>query len=255
MRVREAFVCVNDHTLLRAGLAEGARVIDIGANHGGFQDALSRIIPDGSFHAIEANEALIEGLRQRYRSVCHLAVTGNDGPVKFHVAADDEASSLLPLTNSTVSSTVIDVDMPGRSMETILHDVPGSLDVVKVDIEGAETDALLSLSPQTLRRVGQLSVEFHHADTVCFDLKRSSKQAIAHVRRHGFIVFRFRERDMDVLFVNRSRFQVTWMQQARWQFSLTTLRWGRRLSSLRQKGVVCTLTHRLSARLSSQRKL
>jgi FkbM family methyltransferase len=116
VRSLDNFVCAGDHTLFRPSLGPGANVIDLGANHGGFRDALARLVPDATSHGVEANESLMPALRQQpYGSVAHYAVAGRDGPLTFHVAEHDEASRLLPLGRSTLAGASVEVTVEGRS--------------------------------------------------------------------------------------------------------------------------------------------
>jgi hypothetical protein len=69
------------------------------------------------------------------------------------------------------------------------------------------------------------------------------------MQRQGFVVFRFRERDRDVVMLNRARFGVTVAEEAWWRLLLARRRWRRRLVSLRERGLVRTLSGRLRARI------
>lgn len=218
------------HTLYEPGLMAGMAVVDLGANHGAFRRELATRVPGARFYAVEANPQLAEKL-EGYERVFSYAVTGGEQTARLHLAENDEASSLLELPEvSEVGATLTGmVEVPGRSMEAILDEIPGTLDVVKVDIEGAEIAALLSLSESTLRRIGQLTVEFHRHQVFGFDLEAATRQAISYVQQHGFLVFRFDTVDMDVLLLNRTWFGV----RARCWHAIATLE--PRISGARQR--------------------
>jgi len=221
--MRGPFIRVGGHTLYEPGLRDGACVVDLGANRGSFRRQLSGRIRDATFHAVEANPALLEALnRQGYASVQGCAVTAGHERVRLQVAQNDEASSILTLPESSplgaVSVGAVEVD--GRSMEEILCEIPGFIDVVKVDIEGAEAGALQTLTAPTLARVGQLSVEFHRDTIFGFDLAGETRAAIRHLERGGFVGLSFWANDMDVLLLNRSRFGVPRATALRWKWSL-----------------------------------
>lgn len=221
------FVAYATHTLYVPGLVSRARVVDLGTNRGAFLDHLSTVVPDGEFHCVEANPAFIPVLRERYASAELCAVTASNQRVTLHVAANDEASSILPLSeHSGIGAVEVgSVAVEGRSMEAILSGFRGFIDVVKVDIEGAETDALLSLTPSTLERVGQFTVEFHTDPVFNFGLRKATKAAIKHVKRHGFLVLSFAVSDMDVLLINREYFGIGRIQSAIWTLSVGWRRW------------------------------
>jgi FkbM family methyltransferase len=246
----DSFVCVNEHTLLRPGVGTGPVVVDLGANHGAFATALSALAPDAVIHGIEANPLLISGLRNGpYATVSNVAVTDHGECVRLRIADSDQGSSVVPLARRSGADELEAVSVPGRSLESILADIPGPLDVVKVDIEGAEVVALPALSAETLGRIGQLTVEFHHG--YMFGLavtRRETRSAISHVRRHGFAVLRFRERDIDVLLLNRARFELSRRQEWAWRVRLVRVRWAGRVSSLRARGLVIVVRERLRSR-------
>lgn len=217
-------------------------MIDLGANRGGFSSLLRAKVP-GTYHAVEANPALIQGLqRQPYASVRNCAVTGGATSVTLSVAENDEASSILSLQDSLFNA-VETVEVEGRRLDSLLAEFTGFIDVLKVDIEGAEIDALPKLPPEALLRIGQISVEFHCAPVFGFASAPSSsaegaaRDAIAGLERHGFLALAFAPHFMDVLFINRDHFSVTaqqamlWGQIANWTRRYTTARHvvGRRL--------------------------
>jgi hypothetical protein len=82
--------------------------------------------------------------------VRHAAVSGADGPVTFFLAPDTMGSSM-----STGGPESVTVD--GLSLDTLIGDLP--VDLLKVDIEGAEWDVLRSYS--RLDSVATIVGEWH----------------------------------------------------------------------------------------------
>ena len=83
------------------------------------------------------------------------------------------------------------------------------VDLIKLDIEGAELDVLANVSGKLLSRVGQLTVEFH-------DFLRKSDEACirncsSRLKGMGFHCIKFSWFDhSDVLFINKRIHQVGW---------------------------------------------
>jgi FkbM family methyltransferase len=208
---------------------------------------VSALAPDAVIHGFEANPELIDELRHgSYATVSNLAITDHSERVSFRIADRDQGSSVATLAHPPGADEVRTVSVPGRSLESILAEIPGPLDVVKMDIEGAEVATLPALSAETLGRIGQLTVEFHHGYMFGLTVtKRETRSAIRHVRRHGFAVLRFRERDIDVLLLNRARFGLSRRQELAWRIRLVRVRWAGRVASLRARGVMVTVRDRL----------
>jgi FkbM family methyltransferase len=88
------------------------------------------------------------------------------------------------------------------------------IDLLKIDIEGAEIELLERLDTRTFARIGQMTVEFH-------DFLRPSDQprvakVVARIRDNGFYVVNFGRRHFtDVLCLNRAAFDVDLRLQAR----------------------------------------
>lgn len=218
--LRRGFATYATHTLYAPGLRPGMTVVDVGANHGEFRLELAARVPSARFYGVEANPELARRL-DGYERVFSCAATASEGMVVLHLAVNDGASSVLDLPPvSEVGATLVGtVEVPGRSLESILGEIPGRLDAVKIDIEGAEIAALDSLSSSTLRRVGQLTVEFHRHEMFHFDLEAVTHRTIGRLQRHGFLLFRFDTVDMDVVLLNRAWFGL----RARYWHAMATL--------------------------------
>jgi FkbM family methyltransferase len=203
--MRAPFTNVRGHTIYAPGLGDAPVVVDIGANRGEFSQQLKSRF-GGTYRLYEANADLLEHIPDDL-PVEHCAVTDRDGSIEFNVAANDEGSSVLDLPAESTIDVVktATVTVPALSLERIIS-TAGRVDLLKMDIEGAEVVALPAVSGSTLRDVGQITVEFHSDPFFGYDIAEQTEQTIAHIASAGFHVFDFSPDRTDVLFVNRSRF-------------------------------------------------
>ncbi len=81
------------------------------------------------------------------------------------------------------------------------------VNLLKIDIEGAELDLLLTAPAELLQRCDQITVEFH--DYWYPELRERTEQAKERVRSLGFYMMRFTPTNRDVLFVNSSTLPLT----------------------------------------------
>lgn len=135
--------------LMERLLMPGDCVIDVGANVGYFSAVCAqRVGFEGKVHAIEASPFLFERLRQCVAEVAggpirvyHSAVWRSSGAVSFNVASNSGWSALRE--NATFE-TLATVQVPAITLDDfVLREDIQRVRVLKLDIEGAETDALM----------------------------------------------------------------------------------------------------------------
>jgi len=204
--MRAIFAAIRGHSLYIPPLAGNSVVVDLGANRGGFALQMSGRF-GGRYYLVEGNPDLQDGLRaQTAFRVLPYAVAPRDGPIRFNLAKNDEGSSILPLPETSVYDCTLDrtLEVPGRRLESILAEIDEPhIDVLKVDIEGAEVEMLTSADATCLRAIGQITVEFHGDSVFGFGLRREVDQAIIRMERLGFVALNFsRPLHTDVLFVS-----------------------------------------------------
>jgi len=199
------FEAFRGHTLLTRELRPAPRVIDVGANRGDFSNAVASRF-GGEFLLVEANPALVAELRMTTGfEVLHNAVGTTSRTLSFNVAVNDEASRVAPLPLVSHEGAVLErrVTVEEIPLASVLTTADGDIDVLKLDIEGAELDVLEALSDDDLARVAQMTVEFHSHPS--FGLGGGDRvEALLHrLRRAGFCAFDFSGGTrMDVLFLN-----------------------------------------------------
>ena len=157
--VSPMLVTIREHTILTNGLGPGATVVDLGANRGEFsREVVSRF--GSRCIAVEAHSGLAAAITTGPSvSVRHLAVGGRDGVSDFHVSDDPESSGLFAAAGGTVVRTE---QVREVTFDTFLAEQGlDAVELVKVDIEGAEKPLFEAASDDALLRAAQFSVEFH----------------------------------------------------------------------------------------------
>jgi FkbM family methyltransferase len=153
------FAQVENHTLCTSFLGPTSTVLDLGCNKGAFIRSIRQTYGCRCF-AVEPNPRLFE--RLSLMSDIHAfnyAVAGSDGEVDFCLAANDEASSIVR-TGSGVIGNRVKVKTIGLAGLLQQMDVE-YVDLLKVDIEGAEIEMFDAMPDSIASAFGQLTVEFH----------------------------------------------------------------------------------------------
>ena len=222
-----AFYGASDHTVLADVLGSRVCVVDLGGNHGAFSRRMQARFPVGDYHVVEANPGLIAELEAGgFTSVSNLAISGAPGSIRFHVCNDDTSSSVIaPAPERCISTVEVEAATIGAVLRATCPE--GIVDVVKLDIEGAEIAALraLALESADLMRIGQLSVEFHDADMFGFYATSETKQVMRLLRRQGFVALDLARSHLDVLFVNLAIHRPRIWTRVGWHMFAARRRW------------------------------
>lgn len=203
--------CIANHTFLVGPLRAGGAVIDAGANAGLFCNAVSAqfgvrvlaIEPHPShFSAIPTGPGVEK---------VNAAVATVNGPLKFQLDDNFEGSRLG--SNSTGG----EVTVTGRTLESLADEYRlDRLSLIKLDIEGAELDALDGLSDKFLSRIAQFTIEFH--DFAGYFTSARVEESLRRLEHRGFVAIKFSRKFYgDTLIANRdlcrlSRADVWWLQ-------------------------------------------
>lgn len=191
---------VSDHTFIPSLVPADGVVLDLGANKGTFSKTVRKRY-GWRCYAVEPNPAVWREIESdEDLQTFNLAVSDRDGPVDLNLSGNTESSSLLPLS-AEPSSMVVRVE--AVTLPTFLQrqQIP-RVDLLKVDIEGAEIRLFQSLPDQLLVQIGQIAVEFHelmgHTDV------GEIRSLMRRMDDLGFAVFKMSfSHYADVLFVNR----------------------------------------------------
>jgi len=200
---------VRGHHIWPAPLTEDSVVVDAGAHRGEF--------------SAEIVETLIVA---HAKSITTAALDARDGRGMLHVSENPEATGLFDAGSATTS-----VEVETISLATLMQRLGIiNIDILKLDIEGAEFDLIASTPNQILQRINQITVEFHDFKPA-FRGRGLFENARARLQAMGFdccnLAFRTHG---DVLFLNRARLQLPAGQRVYFQFCA---RWIEKMNQLR----------------------
>jgi FkbM family methyltransferase len=200
-------ITVRGHTFLAQPLGPASVVVDLGANRGEFsQEIVGRF--GCTSYAVEASPETSRTIPASDRlKVFNFAVNDRDAPVQFNVSSNPETSSLHP-SNLPPGAQTGTVQVQGRTLASFVseHGVD-HIDLLKVDIEGAEVQLFGAATPEDLlRRIDQITIEFH--DFTGAMTRGDVDSIVSRLRAAGFAAVRFSNSNMDWLFYRPDRLSV-----------------------------------------------
>lgn len=181
-------------------LRDGDIVLDVGAHHGKWSEAVLESC-DAQIHAFEASReaysVLTTALGHRIRLNWN-AVTNRNADLTFNVYRDDARLSSLHRRHS-VEDTLLTLGhdtiiVPGITLDSYWQGRPEQIRFVKMDVERAEYDALRGAAG-LLRRSQIDFLQFEYGGTF-FDAGTTLRNVWALLRRYGYRVLK----------VNKGRF-------------------------------------------------
>ncbi len=143
--------------------------VDCGANLGGFSLAVLRRYPDARGVALEPSPVAARALRSNLAAndvhasveVLDCALVGNPCQKKVHLfeRAEDTCTSSVVEPDGSIPYRAIDVC--AVSLAEVLGGRDGDVDLLKMDVEGAEYEIVLGTPVDALRCVRNVVFEYH----------------------------------------------------------------------------------------------
>ena len=205
------------HFLLTSSINQNSVLVDLGANEGKFYCLLNSKYNCTS-HVVEASPTLYQTLPANPKtSTYHYAVGKQEGLVNFFLSDNPEANS-LHAGIATITGKPNPITVEGISFENFLKKagISSKIDVLKIDIEGAELDVLENISANSLKIISQIAVEFHDFLFKDADYLGRLKLSLKKLRDNNFLILKISNTDFrEVLFVNRKLTGLNLIQRVR----------------------------------------
>ncbi len=162
------------------------RILDCGGNVGLASLFFKRRFPQARITAYEADPKIFAMLKNNLAAnrasdieAVHAAVWTTTGRVTFRAEGSD--SGMISTLAGAVDATAIDVPSL-RLRDVIADEVDGRIDLLKLDIEGAE-DAVLADCEPVLSRIGAIVMDLHEFTPA----DRQTPRVLERLTRNGFI--------------------------------------------------------------------
>ncbi len=195
---------IDGHTFYLPALGPASVVFDLGAAGGTFSTTVRRLagcrcIAAEPSPTVFADLSALPGIETH-----HVALAGRDGPLAMEVGGHGAQGYWLRQSDRAGALDAGAVQVEGVTFETLKARAGVDfVDLIKLDIEGAEFDVFAAASDAALARVGQWSVEFH--DFLDPSLAPKVAEVIRRLEGLGFeAIVMTRRGHGDVLFLNRA---------------------------------------------------
>ena len=186
---------IEKHSFIADHLSEDSRIIDLGANEGGFSMEIIRRY--GSYViGVEPVPVLVERMPRHVRfAIEPSAITEDEHPVALNI------NPTMCASMGIVEEGATSVTVPGITLGQLMekHRIE-RVALLKVDIEGAEISLFESAPDATLLCIDQITVEYH--DFIQPQLSVAVRRADSRLRRLGFQRLRFSLDRTDVLYLH-----------------------------------------------------
>jgi FkbM family methyltransferase len=174
-------------------------VLDLGSHLGQFSQEISNI-SGCKCYAVEALPALYEKIAETpLIRKFNYAISSSNQPIDFCVTENQEANHIAQITTDDPSQKIT---VEGISIEKFLsqQNIQG-VDLMKVDIEGAEIELFKSMSDETIGKIKQITIEFHD---FIFNIGKEVEEIKQRLKALGFTIVVFsRQNNGDVLCINK----------------------------------------------------
>ena len=170
---------------------EGWTVLDVGAHKGSFAVRAALAGPKTKVHAVEPEPENLRylnaniALNRLENVVVHAAaVSADPGHALLYVGGHRGSGTNSLLRERVKGDEEISVAVPTISLDDLLETAGGQVDLMKMDVEGAEYAVLHAVSSKALRRIHRIVLEYHGVPG--FDAEAVGDDLQKHLQDNGF---------------------------------------------------------------------
>ncbi|MHB1688297.1 MAG: FkbM family methyltransferase [Ignavibacteriaceae bacterium] len=230
MRKKSIITTIRGHSFYTGLVNSESVIFDLGAHKGEFSSEISNGF-GCKCHLVEALPSLFSQIDERpFVKKYNFAMAGRDEPVELFVSKNLEGSTI---TGSSASGSEDAVTVDGVTLGTLMARAGiETIDLLKIDIEGAEVGLFEAASNDLLSNITQITVEFH--DFVPGVISTHQAEEIKErLQGLGFYAIKFsRSLNTDVLFINR---KLSRMSRAEYWYIKYIVKYTRGIARIFQK--------------------
>lgn len=174
---------IKEHTFFDNYLRKEINVVDLGACRGEFVDEINNLYNIKKAILVEANPTNFSQLKDfpNYISYNKAISSENGNIIEFY----EDPSSPYNGSKDFNYFNGIKHQIETINLETLCNDNNiDFIDILKIDVEGAEYEVLENLPDSFFNKIGQITVEFH--DFVDPELKPRTLQIVERIKSLGF---------------------------------------------------------------------
>ncbi|WP_436697957.1 FkbM family methyltransferase [Nocardioides sp. BYT-33-1] len=157
---------------LTAGVDADAAVLDVGGQIGSFSLALARVLPKSRIHVYEASPVSASYITRNVEdnglgatiTVHGEAMAGEPGEFTFVDSGTASGHNGLTAPGWMKEQGATEVTVPAQSFDRAVGEIEAegrAVQIVKMDVEGAEYDIVLRSSPASWAQVRKVVMEYH----------------------------------------------------------------------------------------------
>jgi FkbM family methyltransferase len=140
---------------LCAGVDPDATVLDVGGQIGSFSLALAKALPRASIHVYEASPTSASYVSR------NINANGLQSRVSVHASALSGETGTFTFVDSGTASGHNGLTAPEVTFDDAVKAAGGMVQLVKMDVEGAEYDIILKSDPASWSDVRKVVMEYH----------------------------------------------------------------------------------------------
>jgi FkbM family methyltransferase len=191
---------VRGHTFYSKSLYPKSTVLDLGANLGAFSQHIASKYKCNTY-LVEASPALFAQINET--ALVHkynYAITGKDGFVTFYESSRIDAGNIVAPNSKSTGNTF---EVKARSIASLIAEIGlETIDLLKIDIEGAEIELFDNIGDEDLKHFKQITIEFHDSVTIPNVSPKDVNRVIKKLHSMGFYGIAMGKKNFDWLFWN-----------------------------------------------------
>ncbi|MDP3725175.1 MAG: FkbM family methyltransferase [Nanoarchaeota archaeon] len=194
-----------EHSFVGNFLNEKSLVVDLGANKGEFSNAILEAF-GCEVYAVEPIPDLYKGIKERSGlRKFQACITRRSGKTTLNLPKN-RCGTIYPASGEDAGFLeVLGINFNDFMRENAIS----SIDLLKVDIEGAEIDVFETITDENLKKIKQMTIEFH--DFLYPEMRKQVKAIKKEMRAKGFVVVSFSFfTNGDVLCVRKNMINAFW---------------------------------------------